>query len=213
MRNVLWAASALGAAAVTGAAHASPILYTSQTRTVEASATIGATTDSDSDTAIDFGPFPATVFAEVNVGNDEAFASASTASSLDPMALSASGSVNAVRFGSPASAFARSFFEIEFTLETGDLFDLAVGATNSTWSITGPGGTLYQTGEEDLDLTNLFLPAGDYIFSFETIAEVDSAEGTLVSTGSWSVVLVLVPAPGIPTIAGMAALVAMRRRR
>ncbi len=213
MRILTWSATALGVAALSGAAHASPIIYTSQTRSVEATATVGAVTDSDSDSAVDFAPFPSGVFAQVALAGDTAMASASTSSSLDSMALSASGNANASLQGDPASASSRSSFLIEFTLDSGNIFDLAVGATNSTWSITGPSGILYQTGDEDLELFALFLEAGDYIFNFESTAEVDSSGGLPVASGSWSVVLVLVPAPGFPMIAGMAALAATRRRR
>lgn len=212
MINQLMAAAALFAAATTGVAHAS-IMFTSQMRSVEATATIGATTDSDSDTAMDFGPFPAVANAEVTVGNDTTFASASASSVLEAFVLSASGSANAARQGSPSSASARSLFIVEFTLAEAGLFDLSVGATNTVWSITGPGGTLYQTGDEDLDVPNLALGVGDYTISFDTTASVDSGEGTQIATGSWSIALTLVPAPGIPSLAGMAALVAMRRRR
>lgn len=213
MRELLWVPAALCAAAFTGSASASIINYTSQIRSVEAMADVDGTMDDDSDSAVDFGPFPANAFAEVTIDMDEAIASASTSSSLDPLALGASGSVNASRTGESSSAEASSLLIVEFTLDDPELFDIAIGTTNTDWFISGPSGIIYDGGDTDLNLVNVPFEAGDYTVSFQTTASVDSEEGSQVDTGSWSVALTLVPAPGIPCLAGLAACVAMRRRR
>lgn len=204
---------------LSGSATAEPIQYQSQSRTLEAEASIfpGGMSDSGADQAPDFGPWGTTVEAEVLMDNVFAHGDASHDSILLDDRIVADGSSNAVHsyvasLPDTAAANATSAMEIGFSIEQDQAYsiegfvellgfpDPAEEPTSVAVRLLDDGGGEVFAWELDGGAglipfaTGGVLPAGQYTLEAASTTFSTGADPASVSRGAYSFELV-VPEP------------------
>ena len=216
----------MGAALVACPAGAATLTYTSQSRTVSATANVD-TLDSHSLSAPSFGPFDASVsasaFSAITTRTNSA--SSEQHSRLYPQSVGMTGSVSAVDNvpnGFSGSASSSSSLSTAFTLDASSpyTFDLTTAITappadtSYQYMLTGPSGTVFTgSGQFVTPITPLSgtLFAGNYTLNLQFVANVGTP-GVFTSAGTYNAVLG-VPEPTTAAFAGVIGLALRRRRR
>lgn len=185
--------------------------FTGQIRsiTANASAALGAITDTHSLSAPDFAPFNASVDASATDPQFGAmgFGHANQNSTLDPLHIAAQGGWSGGRNGMGAGGGGSCTFEVFFTLDVASAYTLMAFPAANGYFFSGPNGF----GISDPGSFSGVLEAGDY--SLQAFAS--GFAGFPPSGDAFFIDLTIVPAPSsaalLPIVAAAAAIRSRRR--
>jgi hypothetical protein len=233
-RCIAFSAVGLGLAGLLGSAAAGAALIDplSQTRTISASVSIPVEglTDSDSDSAGDFGTFDSSVAAQLDHSGGSISTSARQRSGIGPDSVGGSGegATNLLMYapgsyGSAGSGFALTFRvlqPLEFALSTVVSVNSINPPLTGFSSVTLRGGPGNQVLASSFSADGIYvdtftgvLPPGEYTLSAGSNVETFGADALSASYQfGFDVVLVPEPAAGLLLAGGLLAL-ALRRRR